>query len=140
VIVVDTGPLVAAAIADHRYNAACVALFIRMHQQRRKLLVPGPVPAEVGYMLHRLGGSKVEAAFLRSLRDGVFEVIALTTADWDRMAELVDTYADLPLGTADASVVAVAERLGIAEVATLDRRHFSVVRPKHVPAFTLLPR
>jgi hypothetical protein len=41
VIVVDTGPLVAAAIADDRYNAACVALFIRMHQQHRELLVPG---------------------------------------------------------------------------------------------------
>ena len=52
---------------------------------------------------------------------------------------VVDT-GPLPLGTSDASVVAVAERLGIAEVATLDRRHFSVVRPKHVPAFTLLPR
>ena len=51
----------------------------------------------------------------------------------------MDTYADLPLGTADASVVAVAERLGIAEVATLDRRHFTVVRPRHVTAFTLLP-
>lgn len=138
-IIVDTGPLVAAAIADDRYNAACVALFTRMHQQHRELLVPGPVPAEVGYMLHRLGGSKTEAAFLRSLRDGVFGVVALTTADWDRMAELVDTYADLPLGTADASVVAVAERLGVGEIATLDRRHFSVVRPRHVTAFTLLP-
>jgi uncharacterized protein len=39
----------------------------------------------------------------------------------------------------DASVVAVAERLGLAEVATLDRRHFSAIRPKHVTAFTLLP-
>jgi hypothetical protein len=40
------------------------------------------------------------------------------------MAELMDTYADLPLGT-----VAAAERLGITKIATLDRRHFTVVRP-----------
>jgi len=55
------------------------------------------------------------------------------------MADLVDQYADLPLGTTDAGVVAVAERLGLVEIATLDRRHFSVVRPRHASAFTLLP-
>jgi predicted nucleic acid-binding protein len=43
------------------------------------------------------------------------------------------------LGTVDASVVAAAERLGLADIATVDRRHFSVVRPSHVAAFTLLP-
>jgi len=55
------------------------------------------------------------------------------------MAELVETYADFPLGTTDASVIALTERLGLAEVATLDHRHFAAVRPKHVNAFTLLP-
>jgi predicted nucleic acid-binding protein len=55
------------------------------------------------------------------------------------MAELVDTYLDLPLGIVDAAVVAIAERLGLSEVATVDHRHFTVVRPRHVSAFTLLP-
>jgi predicted nucleic acid-binding protein len=56
------------------------------------------------------------------------------------MAELVTTYADVPLGTTDAAVVAVvAERLSISEVATLDHRHFHAVRPRHAEAFTLLP-
>ena len=55
------------------------------------------------------------------------------------MAELVEAYADLRLGTVDASVIALAERLGLTSVATLDRRHFAVVRPIHVEAFTLLP-
>jgi hypothetical protein len=35
--------------------------------------------------------------------------------------------------------VAVAERLGLIEIATIDRRHFSIVRPRHTDAFTLLP-
>jgi predicted nucleic acid-binding protein len=56
-----------------------------------------------------------------------------------RAAQLVERYADLPLGTTDATVVALAERLDVREVATLDRRHFSVVRPDHVSALTLLP-
>ena len=58
--------------------------------------------------------------------------------DWIRIAELVAIYHDLPLGTVDASVVALAERLGISTIATLDRRHFTIVRPKHVPSFELL--
>lgn len=48
-------------------------------------------------------------------------------------------YADLPLGSVDASVVAVVGRLGVTTVMTIDRRHFTVVRPRHVDAFTLLP-
>lgn len=55
------------------------------------------------------------------------------------MAELTERYADLGLGGTDASVVAIAERLGIDRIATLDRRHFSVVRPRHIEAFQLLP-
>jgi uncharacterized protein len=51
----------------------------------------------------------------------------------------VRTYADLPLGTVDASVIAVAERLRLTEVATLDRRRFTVVRPRHTTALNLLP-
>jgi predicted nucleic acid-binding protein len=46
---------------------------------------------------------------------------------------------DLPLGTADAIVVAVAERFRAVNIAALDRRHFSVVRPAHAAAFTLFP-
>ncbi len=56
-----------------------------------------------------------------------------------RIAQLVARYRNLPLGTVDASVVAAAERLDLAEVATVDRRHFGVVQPNHVAAFTLLP-
>lgn len=55
------------------------------------------------------------------------------------MADLVEQYDNLPLGGSDASVVALAERLGVTTVMTLDRRHFSVVRPRHVATFTLLP-
>ena len=55
------------------------------------------------------------------------------------MAELVETYVDMPLGGADASVVAIAERLGETTIATLDRRHFGVVRPAHATAFELVP-
>jgi predicted nucleic acid-binding protein len=63
----------------------------------------------------------------------------VTPADWLRIAELVAAYRDLPLGTVDASIVAASERLGTRTIATLDRRHFSLVRPAHLPGFDLVP-
>jgi len=63
----------------------------------------------------------------------------VAVSDWLRIAELVARYRDLPLGTVDASVVTTPERLGAGFIATLDRRHFTVVRPSHVSSFDLLP-
>ena len=84
-----------------------------------------------------VGCKECLSELLRAGAHFVVEPVAAT--DWLRIAELVWTYRDLRLGTVDASVVAAAERLGIVEVATLDRRHFSVVRPKHADRFELLP-
>jgi uncharacterized protein len=133
VIVCDTGPLVAAALSNDSDHEACVELFTALHAAQRELLVPATVAAEVGYLLAREAGARVESLFLRSLADGDFTPVDLTTADHARMADLVNTYESLPLGTTDASVVARAERLGLTEVATLDRRHFTVVRPNGPP-------
>lgn len=94
---------------------------------------------EVAYLLDTHLGSSAEVRFLGDLAAGTLVAEPLRAADWLRMAELVAAYRDLPLGTVDASVVAAAERRGITQVATLDRRHFSVVRPLHAAAFDLLP-
>lgn len=102
-------------------------------------MVPTLVITEVVYLLATRLGSGPEIRFLGDLASGSLTVEPVAAPDWLRIAELVGRYRDLPLGTVDASVVVAAERLGIREVATLDRRHFGVVRPQHVDAFTLLP-
>ena len=84
-------------------------------------------------------GAFAEVAFLEAVVEGSFEMLDLTRPDVVRVMELVTRYRDLPLGTTDASVIALAERLGTNEIATLDHRHFRVVRPNHVRALTLLP-
>jgi predicted nucleic acid-binding protein len=81
----------------------------------------------------------VEADFLRSIVNRTVTIIDLQLADYTRMADLVQTYADFPLGATDASVIAVAEKLGATEIATLDHRHFRAVRPRHIASLTLLP-
>lgn len=139
VIICDTGPLVAAAIIDDANHHACVELWTGLRLAGRRLLVPETVVAEVGYLLDSKLGSRAEAAFHRAIADGDYEIADLTPEDHLRMAHLIERYQDLRLGTTDASVIALAERLDVSEIATLDRRHFTVVRPVHVQALTLLP-
>lgn len=76
--------------------------------------------------------------FLGDLAAGNLLSEPVVAGDWLRIAELVASYRDLLLGTADASVIAAAERLGIRDIATLDRRHFTVVR-SNLGELTLLP-
>jgi uncharacterized protein len=136
VIVVDTGPLYAAADSSDAHHAACAALFTAPAEQ---LVVPVSVVVEASFLIERHLGPSAEAVFLGSLAPAGIIVEQLAEGDLTRMAELVTAYADLPLGAVDASVVAVAERLGVNTLMTLDHRHFTVVRPRHTAAFALLP-
>ncbi len=97
------------------------------------------VVAEATFMIERSGGSIAEAAFLRSLRSTRYVIEAPTNDDLHRAADLVEQYADLGLGGTDASVIALAERLGDRTVFTLDRRHFAVVQLSTAGSLTLLP-
>lgn len=102
-------------------------------------MVPALCVAEVAHLAASRLGVRTELRFLEALIAGSLFVEQLYPADLARAAELVAIYRELPLGTVDASVVAAAERLGATAIATLDRRHFVVVRPAHAEAFELLP-
>ena len=91
------------------------------------------------YLIGSRLGADAEVRFLGDLAAGEFTVEPVAAGDWLRIAELVSQYRDLPLGSVDASVVATAERLDITQIATLGRRHFSIVRPTHAPGFELIP-
>jgi predicted nucleic acid-binding protein len=97
------------------------------------------VVVEVCWLLERNFGPSIEAEFLRSVAAGVPRVEPLGSDDYFRAAQLVDQYADLRLGMVDASIVAVAERLELRTIATLNRRDFAVVRPRHTNVFDLIP-
>jgi predicted nucleic acid-binding protein len=79
------------------------------------------------------------AAFLQDVRRGAFVVEDLQPRDYLRLGELLIAYADLRLGFVDAAVLAVAERFGERQIATLDHRHFGVVRLAHTDSLLLLP-
>lgn len=94
---------------------------------------------EVAYLIGSRLGVDAEVRFIGDIAAGEFKIEGVNAGDWLRIAELVAQYRDLPLGTVDASVVTAAERLELTRIATLDRRHFAVVRPAHTTAFELVP-
>jgi hypothetical protein len=71
--------------------------------------------------------------------DGVYHVEGLLAEDYVRVRQICSQYADGNVGYVDAAVLAVVERLNEPKLATLDHRHFRMLRPRHVDALTLLP-
>lgn len=128
--------MIAYVDASDRDHEACLRLLLN---HPGALFVPTLVIAEVAHFLGRRIGNDAELGFLGDIADGALEPMAVDAKDWLRIIELTWRYRDLPLGTVDASVISLAERLKITQIATLDRKHFSVVRPAHTEAFELLP-
>lgn len=94
---------------------------------------------EIDYWIRKRLTPDVWRALVDDIAAGAYHLEDLTATDLTRVAELKRDYADLRLGMVDAAVIAVCERLGESKVATLDRRRFSVVRPRHCPVLELLP-
>jgi len=135
-LIIDAGPLFAAAARRDTHHARCVNLLVRAS---RPLIVPSLVVTEVAYLLGDRIGPHAEATFARSLASGELQVEPVAPRDWTRIAALVAAYVDIGLGMVDASVIALAERLGATTIATLDHRHFAAIRPLHVKAFRIVP-
>lgn len=86
---------------------------------------------------------RMHAGVLRALRDdvatGAYLIEDLTVEDDRRVRELCHTYADAGIGFVDAVVFAIVERFREPKLASLDRRHFGILRPRHVDHLQLLP-
>lgn len=135
-LILDTGPLLAALDAADPDHRACARL---IEDASEDLLIPTLVLAELDYWCQARLGGDAWLVLLDDVLTGAYRVEHPTGADLHRCRELQSTYADLRLGVVDSSIIALAERLKEPKLATLDRRHFGVVRPRHVASFELLP-
>jgi len=133
-LLLDTGPIYALADAGDAWHERVRDY---LAARREVLLVPVTVLPEVTYLLRDRLGAGVEQRFIASVSAGELVIEDLRAADIRRAAKLLEIYEDI--GFVDATVVAVAERLRLPSVVTTDRRHFSMIRPCHLPAFELLP-
>jgi predicted nucleic acid-binding protein len=135
-LVLDTGPLLASFDRTDSRQAVCQSLIADTAEE---LVIPAPVLVEMDYWFHERLHPRILMPFLDDIDRGVYTVQALTAEDYRRVRELCEQYLDSDIGFVDASVVAIAERLNEDKIATLDHRHFSIIRPRHVNAFRLLP-
>lgn len=135
-LVLDTGPLLADLDADDPHHRICSDLIGGTTERR---VIPSPVLPEVDHLARTHIGPAAFAALLRDIRRGSYDVEDLVAEDYDRVEEILETYRDLGIGFVDAAVLAIVERLGETKLATLDRRHFAAMRPRHREALELLP-
>jgi predicted nucleic acid-binding protein len=134
-VVGDTGFVVALTNrSDPRHGEVAKVYF-----QQNEIVLPQTVLAEVAYLIQRDAGAVVLIRFLRGLAQSKFVLMALMDGDLLRTAEILAQYQDSRIDFVDATVMAIAERENITTVLTLDRRDFSLFRPKHCLSFTLLP-
>ena len=135
-LIVDSNAWFDAADTDSTHHQACARL---LRDRRRDLATPAVVIGEAARLIRCKLGPTAEASFLRLVTSTTVTILDLTSDDWTRVVELVETYLDRPLGVIDAAIVALAERQGVSELASMNGRDFYLVRPRHTTAFTLLP-
>jgi uncharacterized protein len=134
-VIADTGFIVALTNSNDSRHAEVRPVYT----QQQRILLPQTVLVEVAYLLGRDAGITVVVAFLRGLPASRFTIIELTEQDIARTAAILEQYADSRVDFVDANVMAIAERLNITTVLTIDQRDFRLFRPKHCESFKLLP-
>jgi predicted nucleic acid-binding protein len=136
VIVLDTSGLMAALDLGARHHEAARAV---IESDPGPYLLSPLVLAELDYLLGTRMGAKVEIRFLREVAAGAYQLEPLSADDVEAGADLIERYASLEIGAADASVVVIAARARTTRILTLDERHFRVVRPLRGRSFRILP-
>lgn len=135
------------AILDTSFLFALTAQGDRNHQRvlaaaqsvNEALILPVVVLPEICYLTASRLGHKAMRHFVSSLTTSAVRIEAVSSEDLVRIHEVLEQYADSQLDFADAAIVAIAERRVITRIYTLDRRDFSIIRPKHCTYFELLP-
>ena len=135
-IVLDTSGLLAALDESQRRHRECAAVLL---EAEPPLLLSPFVLAELDYLLMRHLGREAQSALLEEVARGAYQLEPFGADDVRHAHEITLRYSDLHIGLADASLVVLAERHSVAEVLTLDERHFRALRIGKRRKFRLLP-
>lgn len=133
-IVCDTSGLLALLDESEADHAAVRAA---LEATQPPYLVPALILVELDYLLQKRGGRSVARRFLDEVASGAFQLEPFGSEDLEIVTRILDAHQSFDIGVADASVVALAGRLGVRQILTLDQRHFRVVLSGH--PFELLP-
>lgn len=135
-MIIDTSALLAFFDLDEPRHDEVGAI---IEGSAEPLVVSPYVVAELDYLLATRRGVDAELAAMRELAGGAWDLPAMDAQDLTTSAGVISQYADQQIGMADASLVVLAERYSTRTVVTLDRRHFSVIRPLSGGRFAIRP-
>lgn len=133
-VLVDAGPLVAVLNASDRHHRTCVDVLRRLRTPLYSTWMP---VTEAMYLLDF--SAAAQDALLEMIERGTLTILELLPGDLPVIRRLMKKYRDQPMELADASLVMVAERMGLHKIFTLDRRDFSIYRLSKGRSFRILP-
>ncbi|GGP04818.1 PIN domain-containing protein [Nonomuraea glycinis] len=110
-----------------------------LENERGPILLSPFVLAELDYMLLTRISLRAELSYLQEVADGVYDLMPMTRHEIVETVDIVERYADMKVGVADASIAVLAARYRTTRVLTLDQRHFRAMKPLWGDAFTVLP-
>jgi len=135
IAVADTGFVVAILHRGDKNHRASVAVYRTLQH----IYLPQSTLTEIAYLLVQRAGEDAVVKFLNGLPGSKFTVTALSDDDLSTTAAILQQYTSSRIDFVDATVMAVAERMDVTTVLTVDYRDFRLYRPRHCPYFTLLP-
>ena len=136
-LLIDTGFLYATVDKSDTNHERVVNLLPTLPNEN--LVLPTPVIVEVSYLLQTRLGHWEMRQFISTLEGSPVQFESITKADIRRVYDLLDQYSNLELDFVDASITALAERLNIRRILTVDQRDFRIIRPSHCDYFEILP-
>lgn len=134
-VIADSSFVIAVTVATDANHQRCLAVW----RQQNIIYLPQSTLAEVMYLITKAVENRAAARFLIGLPKSKYRLVSLEDTDLARTADILIKYADSRVDFVDASIIAVAERLNIPRILTLDQRDFALVRPLHTERFDLLP-
>ena len=134
-IVLDTSAVIGLMDKNYRKHTLLKKIFT---EKENVFILPSTTIGEICYMLNSRFGSKIELVFLQEIIKSSFQLELLKDIDIIRSIEILKKYDTLNIGYVDASIIAVAERLKVNKILTLDRKHFEVVAHRGFDCFDIL--
>lgn len=131
---VDTGVLLAHLRAKDRHHAVSTDLLVKVP---KPLITTDAVLTEVFYFI--TGNRKAVSAMWQLMTSGIVTLAAITSDDLEPLQALMTRYADRPMDFADATLVHVAGREGIATILTIDHDDFETYRFGRNRKFRIYP-
>ena len=136
-LLIDSGFLYAALDKDDNKHEPVIEVLSSL--RRQDTVLPAPIIVETTYLFSSRIGHSAMRRFVQTLDASPFELVSLQKTDTKRVHEILDQYSDLKLDFVDAAITALAERLNITRILTVDQRDFRVIKPSHCDHFEILP-